>query len=312
MKQPTVTIAVPVYNGAAYLRESLDSILSQDFGDFEVIIGDNASSDGTEDICRDFAARDPRIVYHRSPLNRGAAWNYNRLFGVAAGRYFKWASHDDRIAPGYLTACVGELERCPEAVIAFPHTVLIARDGQPLGGHADDWDVRYGRAWQRFRHTINQHGLHNVVFGLMRAEAVRSTRLIGRFDGSDIVFLTEMALRGQFHQVPGDLFQRRIHEGMSRRALKNPRDVAKWFDTSARAYHFTWTRLYAETVRAVVDAPLSPREKALCLAITTRDWQWKRLGTEWLQTVQEITTPSAPDRYENFSEQVEHEHAAAL
>jgi glycosyltransferase involved in cell wall biosynthesis len=305
MAIPMVTIAVPVYNGANYLEESLGSLLEQEFDDFEIIIGDNGSTDRTPEICMKFANSDGRISYHRSPVNRGAAWNYNRLFAVASGRYFKWASHDDKLASQYLNVCVKALEEAPQAVIAFPQTVLIGPDGERLKVHKEHWDVRDPRPSKRLRHAINQHGLHNVIFGLMRSDAVRTTNLIGRFDGSDIVLLSELALRGEFHNVPGELFLRRIHPNMSRRALKNPRDVANWFDTSARAYYFTWTRLYFETMRAVARAPISLDEKSRSYALVTQDWQWKRLAREWYQTARELTWTARRDRYEDFSEPVE-------
>lgn len=305
MTKPTVTIGVPVYNGATYLEQALHSLVTQDFDDLEIIIGDNGSTDGTEEIGRAFAARDRRVQYHRSDVNRGAAWNYNRLYDLSRGEFFKWSSHDDYLEPSYLTRCVGELRQFPEASIAFPQTRLVGAEGEFLRIHPDDWDLREPNVRRRFRHTINQHGLHNVVFGLMRSSALRTTRLIGRFDGSDIILLTEMTLRGQFHQIQEPLFNRRMHPQMSRRALKNPRDVAKWFDTSARAYYFTWTRLYSETMRAVSRAPISRSDKSWCWACTTYDWQWKRVGREWIQTGREMISKDAPDRYENFSEPVE-------
>ena len=71
-KSPRVSIGMPVYNGAAFLKESLDSLLSQTYGDFELIISDNASTDETESICRSYAAGDPRVRYQRQEENRGA------------------------------------------------------------------------------------------------------------------------------------------------------------------------------------------------------------------------------------------------
>ena len=96
---PLVSIGLPVYNGDRYLAEALDSILAQSFADFELIISDNASTDGTQDICETYARRDERIVYSRLPENLGAAPNYNRLVEMARGELFKWAAHDDRIKP---------------------------------------------------------------------------------------------------------------------------------------------------------------------------------------------------------------------
>src|SRR5690606_6873079 len=87
---------MPVYNGANYLRCALDSILAQTFQDWELIICDNASTDETQTICEEYAARDPRIKYHRSSRNIGPSANYNRTFELSRGEYFKWAAHDDR------------------------------------------------------------------------------------------------------------------------------------------------------------------------------------------------------------------------
>jgi glycosyltransferase involved in cell wall biosynthesis len=101
---------MPVFNGGAYLRESLDSILGQSFGDFDLVISDNASTDGTEDICRGYSALDRRIRYIRQPRNLGATANYNTVFGEARGKYFKWASSNDKCCPGFFEKCIRVLE----------------------------------------------------------------------------------------------------------------------------------------------------------------------------------------------------------
>src|SRR5262245_165844 len=95
MASARLSVGVPVYNGEAFLRQTLESILSQSFGDFEMIVSDNASTDDTEAIAREFAARDARVRYHRNRTNLGLAKNYNLLFSLASGEYFKWASADD-------------------------------------------------------------------------------------------------------------------------------------------------------------------------------------------------------------------------
>src|SRR3954466_4130607 len=96
---PRVSIGLPVFNGEKYLPEALDSLVSQDFEDLEIILSDNGSTDSTQNICREFAAKDPRIRYHRNQTNIGASKNYNRVLELARGEYFKWASHDDICHP---------------------------------------------------------------------------------------------------------------------------------------------------------------------------------------------------------------------
>src|SRR5687767_6393032 len=105
MNPPLLSIGLPVYNGQRYLHAALDSLLGQDFDDFELIIADNASTDETEAICREFAARDRRIRYHRNTANVGAVPNHNLVFELARGKYFKWAAHDDECHPGMLRSC---------------------------------------------------------------------------------------------------------------------------------------------------------------------------------------------------------------
>ena len=117
MNTPKVSIGLPVYNGEPFLSETIDAILAQTFKDFELIICDNASTDDTERICRRYAARDKRISYYRQHHNIGAAGNFNRVFNLSSGEYFKWAAHDDLIAPEYLARCVEILERDRSVVL---------------------------------------------------------------------------------------------------------------------------------------------------------------------------------------------------
>jgi len=93
--KPRLCIGLPVYNGEEYLAQAVESVLGQTFDDFRLIISDNASTDGTEEICRSYAQRDSRVEYHRVGENRGAAWNFNRVVGLADSEYFQWATHDD-------------------------------------------------------------------------------------------------------------------------------------------------------------------------------------------------------------------------
>src|ERR1035438_9843576 len=99
---PRVSIGLPVYNGENYLDPALNSILRQDYSDLELIISDNASTDATGNICREYAAKDPRIRYYRNETNIGASANFNCLVKLARGEYFKWAAHDDVHLQGFL------------------------------------------------------------------------------------------------------------------------------------------------------------------------------------------------------------------
>jgi len=94
-RSPQVSIGMPVYNGAKFIREALDSLLAQTFTDFELIISDNASTDDTEAICWEYSKKDDRIRYVRQPSNRGVLDNFKFLLDNAIGEYFMWAAADD-------------------------------------------------------------------------------------------------------------------------------------------------------------------------------------------------------------------------
>ena len=108
-KTPQVSIGMPVYNGESLIREALDSLLAQNFTDFELIISDNASTDGTEAICQEYTANDTRIRYVRQAENRGATANFQFVLDEAVGKYFMWAGDDDYWKRITLTKCLNYL-----------------------------------------------------------------------------------------------------------------------------------------------------------------------------------------------------------
>src|ERR1700753_3521498 len=116
MHPPRVSLGMPVYNGEKYLEAALDSLLAQTFTSFELIVCDNASTDGTQAICERYAARDSRIRYERNERNMGASWNFNPVYSLARAPYFKQAAHDDLCEPEFLERCVAVLDRDPDVV----------------------------------------------------------------------------------------------------------------------------------------------------------------------------------------------------
>lgn len=113
-----VSIGMPVYNGDDFIRQALDSLLGQEFEDFELIISDNASIDNTQMICLEYATRDKRIRYYRNDMNRGAAYNFLRVFELSRGEFFMWSSHDDVWMPTFISELVNMIENVPSAVMA--------------------------------------------------------------------------------------------------------------------------------------------------------------------------------------------------
>ncbi|SIT06971.1 Glycosyltransferase involved in cell wall bisynthesis [Roseivivax lentus] len=239
MLYPKLSIGLPVYNGENYLAESVQSILDQDFEDFELIISDNASTDGTGEICQTFAAKDSRIRYIRQESNLGAAPNYNLVVELARGPYFKWQAHDDNLLPGFLSHCMTAMQLDADAVLAYPMTSVIDGSGHEIGLFDDGLDLPQNTPSARLEAYLKQNfmrrrGLCNPIFGIIRINKLRRTRLIQDFLASDLILLAHLALLGKFIRLPEKLFERRVHPGISTAAQASHADRRRWFNTSSK------------------------------------------------------------------------------
>jgi glycosyltransferase involved in cell wall biosynthesis len=287
-----VGIGIPVFNGAEYIAETLDSILCQDYTDFEVVISDNASTDATQEICESYARRDPRIRYSRLSENVGAARNYNRVFGLASGEFFKWAAHDDLLAPRFLSACVAAFDAGPpEAVLVHPHTTVINEVGQTIRGPGDDpdrtTDLDLSTRLERMLAKPDdfQSILHRCfpVFGLFRRSALQKTSLIANFPRSDMLVLVELALLGPVIALDEQLFIHRRHLKNSIMSAEKKgggtdleRLIAHWFDPRrGKFFPATVTRLSVGFLSAALRLPNSLRGRISATRIVLF-WIWKR------------------------------------
>ncbi|MFQ3634122.1 glycosyltransferase family 2 protein, partial [Roseiflexus sp.] len=265
---PSVSIGLPVYNGAQYLVKALDSLLSQTYDDFEIIISDNASSDATPDICREYAARDPRIRYVRNERNVGAAPNYNRVFELSCGKYFKWMAHDDMLEPTYLERCVAVLDEHPQVVLCHSKTVFIDGRDCVIGYDPDSLHFRQPSVFARYSAYLRvARNWINAIFGVLRADILRQTVLIGSYSSSDMILLADLILRGEFYEVPEYLFLRRDHEAASVQSNLDYQMRQVWFNPQNRGKieltHWRWT---FELVRVISRVPLSWYDRLLCYA----------------------------------------------
>jgi glycosyltransferase involved in cell wall biosynthesis len=285
---PLVSVGVPVYNGQDYLGECLESLLKQDFEDFELILSDNGSTDGTEEICRSYAARDARIRYLREPENRGGSWNLNRLPHLARGEYFRWSCHDDLCEPTHLRRCVEALDEAdPSVILVFTGTAFIDEQGAVTRRAEEQLDTRGMPPHARYAHVARRVHYSNALFGLFRREPLLATRLNAPYANSDYVLFGELALLGEFQELPGHLFRRRMHAAMSRRANTTQEEVALWFDTSqgGRRFYFPELSMIRDQFGAVRRAPIGRLEKLRCLPVIPRIWirrRWRYIGRELL------------------------------
>lgn len=234
-QRPRVTIGLPVFNGENYISESLDSLLNQSFKNFLLIISDNASTDATQQICRKYATKDARIRYIRLGKNVGAAENYNRIVSLAEGDYFKWAAHDDNCRPEFLEKCVAALDSTPGAVLCYPSTNVIDGESKIMSEYRDGLHLMQKTPHQRMYHYlrgnfIGRKGMCNPIFGVIRLDLLRRTRLIQHALSADRLLLGHLSLLGGFIELPDVLFERRVHDNTSTMANRSLASLKTWFE----------------------------------------------------------------------------------
>jgi glycosyltransferase involved in cell wall biosynthesis len=262
---PRVSIGMPVFNGERFLERTLDSLLGQTYTGFELVISDNGSTDRTRELCLAAAERDPRVRYHRSDENRGATWNFNRVFTLARGEYFKWAAYDDLCGPAFLELGVAALDRSPGSVLAYPRSRMIDEEDVVLGDHEDGLALAQPTPHGRLAALVPALGYTNPVYGVIRSSALRQTRLLGAYPSADCVLLAELALLGGFVEIPDRLFLRRIHPQMSRRVNPRASDAAVWFRPGPpQRYRAEAWRVFLEHFRSIARAPLPVAERGRC------------------------------------------------
>ncbi len=304
---PRVGIGLPVYNGAEYLAAALDSILSQTFTDFEVVICDNASTDATAQIARQYASDDRRVWFEPSRSNVGPHLNHLRAIDLTRGEYFKWFAHDDLIAPTFLERCVEALDDHPDAVIATTRILVIDDDGTIVGETDPPPLIRESLPHLRLRSFWGQPSVHQTMYGLIRRSTLAKTHLMGDWFAAERALFLELALHGGFERIDEPLAFHREHHGRS----DYKENKGQWWapERGAVPEMGYWKRLGHAT--AILDtAPLTRRERMACLGEYAR-YGAKRAG-HWVPTlarelgdaattlIQRGGRPSSPARSEGL------------
>jgi len=263
MSVPPITIGVPVYNGENYLSEAIDSLTQQTFGDFTLIISDNASTDNTEEIARTLAEKDPRIVYHRQASNLGAAANYNFSLAQARSEYFMWHAHDDLRDPRYLELALGALEEASDTCLAFSRAQWIGPDGT-LGEVKPSFPALSERTPHRRLRAVIGYGT-DLIFGLVRRELLAATGGHGSFMGGDRLTVFELSLQGRFVVLPDVLWFNRRHPDQYTQ-IRNDRERMRawWAPDIAGKITFPRWRGFAGYSKAIRRYPLTSAERIKC------------------------------------------------
>lgn len=203
---------MPVYNGEKYIRDALDSLLSQNFSDFELIISDNASTDGTEAICREYMAMDSRIRYYRQAENKGAIANFQFVLDKACGEFFMWAAYDDTWSQNYLMEAITLLaDQSIDFIFpAFELRSINFKIGKKFNTEIFKFIESPDKKLRVLEFLTLHHNSHkcNIVYSLFRVEFLRQALKIQDI-GNDGALGGVLLSHGRGKLLIGVLFSKR-------------------------------------------------------------------------------------------------------
>ena len=269
-KYPHVSFGIPVRNGERHIGRALDSLLAQEFDDFEVVICDNDSDDGTAHIVQRYLERDPRIHYYRNATDLGQIENFNRVFELARGDYFRWMGADDWLEPGYARLCSEALDARTDAVGVTTQWRFMDDEG-----HVDAIDVPGPRVdaptpFKRLCRALlllqtPQELLFDPIYSLIRRDVLQRTGLLPINAWTDRLLAVELCLLGPFCHLDDCLSTRRAN--FERWKVRLPR-YSKHL-TEKRGHR---VNLYIGYAGVINRSSLTPWQKIGCWCATFYYW----------------------------------------
>jgi glycosyltransferase involved in cell wall biosynthesis len=206
--EPLVSVGIPTFNRAALLERAAGSVLAQTHARLELVISDNASSDGTEALCHAMAARDSRVRYLRQPTNHGPTANFNVLFAEMTGDYAMVLSDDDWLAEDYLASCLAALLERPDLVLAcgvarYLQDGKVVRSGRELQLEQDDPSRRV----LSYLRDVDENG---VFYGLMPGAVLQRAAPLRNVLGNDWLMAAAVAAQGKIATLRGTFVNREL------------------------------------------------------------------------------------------------------
>jgi glycosyltransferase involved in cell wall biosynthesis len=209
--QPLVSIGVPVYNDGPHLRNALERLLDQDYRNLEIILADDGSTDGSREVCREYAQRDARIRLIENKHNLGAYGNHKFVFDVSTGDYFAWGSGHDYFHPAFVSRLLENLQANPSVVMCCPQSVFMDENGKIFRTTKGGLDTRGFPPPDRFEkllvHLVSG-GTANIFYGLYRQESLAQVDV----KRQDVIILGELSLLGEMTQINEVLYHRLVNK----------------------------------------------------------------------------------------------------
>lgn len=261
--QPLVSICMGVYNAEPYVAKAIKSIVDQEYPCFELLISDNGSRDRSGEICRSFAAKDPRIFYRCNDTNINPLKNSELLLEKSSGEFLVWAADHDLYHPKFLSMLINEFNANDDSVaLCYPRTVVIDKNDNVIQLAPDRLDTRGMDVFERFRKVIWGFHWGNMVNGLFRTNAMKKIWKPYEVVGPDHLLIADLSLDGTIAQVDEKLFYRRRN-----RPSETPQEAKEryinLFSKTAYEALIPYTMLAHEHINLVRGSAIEPTVKSL-------------------------------------------------
>ena len=240
--RPLVSIAIAAYNRAHLIDRTLDSLLRQTVQDFEILISDDASSDGNGEVCERYAKTDPRVRYFRNERRLGLGGNCSRVLSMTQGEFVILAGDDDIYMPDFLARLLAEMRRLPSLSLAACRVDLIDENDVVVREMSHQFFALEPLASPlRNANRMLWHGYGNLMTGMYRRELMMRTLLYrpilaDEWDEIDLLFLFEMALQGGVVSVPDILLHKRVAGVSSQIPYRTFVEALSLYALAGRAY----------------------------------------------------------------------------
>jgi glycosyltransferase involved in cell wall biosynthesis len=270
---PAISIGLAVRNGRDVVERCIESILSQDFTDFELVICDNVSDDGTIETLEKYARADRRIVLSVNQVNIGSDGNMRRVLETSRGEFFRWISADDWLEPSCLSTCVRALERRPDAIGVTTWFTIHTPDGSTRYEEYRGEFLTSPDPARRFERMLwfFQAGdaKYDPIYGLFRRDQLVRSHSLRPSELADWLLVAELALMGPIIHVNERLANRTRDYSFraDRAAYRRRLDPAQGerLRTSPR-------RLYRELYALAVMEDLTEEQLGRCRRALRRFW----------------------------------------